>query len=60
MGGWPTDAETDWWTAQNGELFATISGQLPGSIDVQFPMDDFKHRVLDQAKNPVYVDRRVI
>lgn len=58
---WPvwagTDAEVEWWTANNANVFADIDAKLPGCLHVLPPGDSVKDQVV--SANIVYQDRNV-
>ncbi len=49
----PTDEDTEWWTAQNGEEFASISSRLPGKLHPQYRGDPLEPDILKAAENPI-------
>jgi len=56
----PTDADMDWWLAQNNEEFATINSRLPGSLHILPNNDPVADLVLQAAANPILKDRNVL
>jgi predicted nucleotidyltransferase len=55
-----TEADMQWWTDINNDLFKTIDAALPGKLHILENNDPVTQLVLSAAACPYYRDRQVV